>query len=59
MWKNNLKTAWRNIANNKLFSAINIFGLATGLACCILMFLFVQHELSYDKFHANAKNLYR
>ncbi|MCW3106663.1 MAG: FtsX-like permease family protein [Segetibacter sp.] len=59
MWKNNFKTAWRNIANNKLFSAINIFGLAIGLACCILMFLFIQHELSYDKFHANSKNLYR
>lgn len=59
MWKNNFKIAWRNLLNNKTFSAINIFGLAIGLACCILMFLFIQHEVSYDKFHANAKNLYR
>lgn len=59
MWKNNLKIAWRNILNNKIFSAINVFGLSIGLACCILMFLFIQHELSYDKFHANAENIYR
>ncbi len=59
MWKNNFKTAWRNILNNKIFSAINIFGLSLGLVCCILMLLFIQHELSYDKFHANAKNIYR
>ena len=59
MWKNNIKTAWRNIMNNKLFSAINIFGLAIGFACCVLMFLFVKHELSYDKFHTNAENIYR
>jgi len=59
MWKNHLKIALRNLLNNKIFSAINIFGLAIGLACCILMFLFIQHEVSYDKFHANAKNLYR
>src|SRR4028118_124903 len=59
MLKNNFKIAWRNLLNNKIFSAINIFGLAVGLACCILMFLFIQHELSYDKFHANSKNLYR
>ncbi len=59
MWKNNFKIAWRNLLNNKIFSAINIFGLAIGLACCILMFLFIQNELGYDKFHDNAKNLYR
>ncbi|HKG69279.1 MAG TPA: ABC transporter permease [Segetibacter sp.] len=59
MLKNNFKIAWRNLLNNKVFSAINIFGLAVGLACCILMFLFIQHELSYDKFHSNSKNLYR
>src|SRR5215210_5792989 len=59
MLKNNCKIAWRNLLNNKVFSAINIFGLAVGLACCILMFLFIQHELSYDKFHSNSKNLYR
>src|SRR5260221_1427117 len=59
MIKNHLKTAWRNLWRNKVFSAINILGLSTGLACCILMFLFIQHELSYDKFNVNAKNIYR
>ena len=59
MIKNYFKTAWRNLWRNKVFSAINIFGLSIGLACCILMFLFIQHELSYDKFNVNAKNIYR
>ncbi|HUS02005.1 MAG TPA: ABC transporter permease [Chitinophagaceae bacterium] len=59
MIKNYFKTAWRNISNNKIFSAINVFGLSIGLACCILMFLFIQHELSYDKFHSKSKNIYR
>ena len=59
MIKNYLKVAWRNISRNKIFSAINIAGLSTGLACCILMFLFIQNELSYDRFHKQSKNIYR
>ena len=59
MWKNNFKIAWRNLTKNKISAAINIFGLSIGLACCILMTMFVQHELSYDKFHKNAANIYR
>lgn len=59
MIKNYFKTAWRNLWRNKIFSGINILGLSIGLACCILMFLFIQHELSYDKFNVNAKNIYR
>ena len=59
MIKNYFKTAWRNLRRNKVFSAINILGLSIGLACCILMFLFIQHELSYDKFNANSNNIYR
>ena len=59
MIKNYFKTAWRNLRRNKVFSAINILGLSIGLACCILMFLFIQHELSYDKFNTNSKNIYR
>ena len=42
-----------------MFSAINILGLSIGLACCILMFLFIQHELSYDRFNVKARNIYR
>jgi putative ABC transport system permease protein len=59
MIRNYFKIAWRNLWKNKIFSAINILGLSAGLACCILIFLFIQHELSYDKFNAQAKNIYR
>jgi putative ABC transport system permease protein len=59
MFKNNLKIAWRNLKKNKVSAVINIFGLSVGLACCILMAMFVQHELGYDKFHKNASNIYR
>jgi putative ABC transport system permease protein len=59
MFKNYFTIAWRNLWKNKIFSAINILGLSAGLACCILIFLFIQHELSYDKFNTQAKNIYR
>lgn len=49
----------RNIQKNKLFFFINIIGLSIGLACCILIFSWVQHELSYDTFHENADQIYR
>ncbi len=59
MLKNYLKIAYRNLNKNKVFSAINIFGLAIGFACCLLIFLFIRHELSFDKFHVNADKIYR
>ena len=59
MFKNYFKIAWRILWKSKTFSVINILGLSIGLACCILMFLFIQHELSHDKFNVNAKNIYR
>jgi len=59
MFQNYLKIAVRNIKKHKAFSFINIAGLALGMACCILILLWVQDELSFDKFHKNAKNLYR
>ena len=59
MFSNYLKTAWRNFMNNKLLSGINILGLSAGLCCCMLIFLFIQNELSYDKFNRHAKNIYR
>lgn len=59
MIKNYFKIAWRNLWKNKIFSSINIFGLSAGLACCILIFLFIQHELSYDKFNKQANKIYR
>src|SRR5689334_13454083 len=59
MFRNYLLTAWRNLSRNKIFSSINILGLSAGLACCILIFLFIQHELSYDKFNQHAASIYR
>src|SRR6185436_11265541 len=59
MFKNYFKTAWRNLRRNKLYSVINITGLSIGIACCILIFLFVQHELSFDKYNVNADRIYR
>ncbi|HEY9002590.1 MAG TPA: ABC transporter permease [Mucilaginibacter sp.] len=58
MIKNYLKVAWRNLVRNKFFSAINILGLALGMTCSILIFLWVQNELSIDSFHANKDKLY-
>lgn len=59
MFNNYIKTTWRNIKKNKLYSFINILGLAVGMACCILILLWVQDELSYDKFHENYHSIYR
>lgn len=58
MLKNYLKVAWRNLFRNKFFSIINISGLALGMACSILIILWVQNELSIDGYHKNGKNLY-
>ena len=58
MFKNYMKVALRNITRHKGFSFINIAGLAVGMACCILIFLWVEDERSYDQFHTNGKNLY-
>src|SRR5688572_8275127 len=59
MLKNYFKIAWRNIQNNKLFSFINIFGVAIGFTCCLLIALYIVHETSYDHHHKNADRLYQ
>jgi len=59
MLKNYLKIAYRHISRNKLYPTINILGLAIGLTCTILIGLFVQNELSFDKHHENYKRIYR
>jgi len=59
MLKNYLKIAWRNIVKNKLFSFINIAGLAIGLCCFTLIALFVLDELSYDRYNKKADQIYR
>ena len=58
MLKNYLKIALRNIARHKVFAAINISGLAIGIAACLLLFTVIKYELSYDKFQLNFKNIY-
>jgi putative ABC transport system permease protein len=58
MFKNYLKIAIRNLIKYKRYSLINILGLAIGLACFMLIVLWVQDELSYDRFHKNANNIY-
>jgi ABC-type antimicrobial peptide transport system permease subunit len=59
MLKNYLKIALRNILRHKAYSAINISGLAIGMASSILILLWVQNELSFDRFHAHADQVYR
>src|SRR6266487_6930363 len=59
MFKNYFKIALRNLWRNRGFSFINIFGLATGIACSLLIFLFVKDELSYDRFNKDSGNIYR
>jgi putative ABC transport system permease protein len=59
MFKNYIKTALRNIRRNKLYSVLNIAGLALGVTCSLLILLYVQDELSYDKFHTKSDRIFR
>lgn len=59
MLKNYFKIAFRNLFKNKVYSSINIFGLAVGIACCILIILYVQNEWNFDEFHSKADRTYR
>ncbi len=59
MIKNYFKIAWRSLLKNKFYTIINISGLAVGLATGIMLLLWVQSELSYDKFHKDYKNIYQ
>lgn len=59
MIKNYFKIALRNLRRNKLYSSINVFGLMTGLAACLLIGVYINHELSYDKFNVNASRIVR
>lgn len=59
MLRNYFVVAWRNLLRHKLYSLINISGLAVGMASCILILLYVRHELSYERFHENAEQIYR
>ena len=56
---NFFKIAWRNLIRNKIYSFINILGLSLGLACAMLIMLYVKDEVSYDKFHTDVDTIYR
>ncbi|NUM80389.1 ABC transporter permease [bacterium] len=59
MFQNYMKIALRNLLKHKTYSAINILGLAVGIAACLLIMLYIRHELSYDRFHPDHEHLYR
>jgi ABC-type antimicrobial peptide transport system permease subunit len=59
MFRSYLKIAWRSIWKNKAFSATNLLGLSIGMTCTMLILLWVQDELSWDKFHPNHQNVYQ
>lgn len=59
MIRNYLKIALRNLVRNKFYSAINILGLATGIACFVLITIFIRDELAYDQFHTKKEKIYR
>ena len=59
MFKNYFKIAWRNMMKNKIFSFINIIGLTIGLTSFLLIALYIFDELTFDRFHKNADNIYR
>jgi putative ABC transport system permease protein len=59
MFKNYLTVAIRNLMRNKVYSTLNVLGLGIGIACCLLIVLFLQHELRYDRFHKNGDRIYK
>src|SRR5687768_330635 len=59
MWRNYLTVGFRSLTKSRTYAFINIFGLATGLAACLMLLVFVRYEQSYDKWLPNSENLYQ
>lgn len=59
MFRNYIKIAFRNLIRHKTFSFINIFGLSVAITCCLLIYLYISDELSYDRYNRNAERIYR
>jgi putative ABC transport system permease protein len=59
MWKNYLKIGFRNLLKNKTYTAINLLGLTVGVASTVLLFFYIQHQLSFDSFHQSKDSIYR
>jgi len=59
MIKNYFKIAWRNISRHKVYTVINVSGLALGICACIVIYLITSYDLSFDKFHPDKERIYR
>jgi putative ABC transport system permease protein len=59
MFRSYVIIAWRNIIRSKAYSIINVSGLSLGVACCLLLVLYIQDEMVYDQHHARLDDLYR
>ncbi len=59
MYRNCFKTAWRNLRRNKTATLINITGLMIGMTCCLLIGLYVHHQISYDRFQGKGSRIAR
>ncbi|HVZ57641.1 MAG TPA: ABC transporter permease, partial [Chitinophagaceae bacterium] len=59
MFRNYIQIAIKNFRKQKLYSLINILGLTLGISCCLMIFLFILHEFSFDNFHRNGRHIYR
>lgn len=59
MFKNYFKTAWRNLTRNKIYTALNVSGLAIGVVVCLLIGVWLHRELSFDNFHPNGNKIFR
>jgi len=59
MFRNYIKTAWRNLIRDKAYVIINIIGLSVGIAASLIIGLYIFNELSYDKFHKDSERIYR
>ena len=59
MWKNYLKSAFRNIWREKGYTLINVLGLSIGMAACIFIFIYIYNELNYDKWYPASDRIYR
>src|SRR5580692_8466727 len=59
MFRNYFKTAFRSLRANKVYSVITVAGLGVGIAVCLVIFVFIQYESSYDAYHQNKARIYR
>jgi len=59
MFKNYFKTAWRNISRHKVYTTINVLGLALGICACIVIYLIASYDLGFDRFHPDKERIYR